>query len=257
METKELIPISEENGKRAVSARELHAFLESKQDFSEWIKNRIRKYGFIENEDFTLHKIMERGYSGAQTKIEYALSMDMAKELSMVEGNEKGKLARRYFIECERKFRQGTNQNRNDLLEYVNHRFETIENKQLSIEGKGLSKELLERNVSMNDLHEMVGSDFLNWANQFFTDKRGSCDKLISRKEMYDDFKKFTGIRHWKPNMFYKSLKVYCISNSKIITLNPIPLCNNGNRIFLTIGKMTNPIEFFYIQTKEKINIFV
>ena len=90
----------------SVLARELHSFLESKQDFSTWIKNRIKKYDFIENVDF----IKAPQKNGAlksttygQEKIEYYISIDMAKELSMVENNEKGKEARRYFIECEKK----------------------------------------------------------------------------------------------------------------------------------------------------------
>lgn len=94
----ELIKITDQNGKRAVSARELYAFLESKQDFSTWIKNRIEKYGFLEDTDFTLHKFME----GKVWKHEYALTIDCAKEIAMVEGNEKGKQARQYFIECEK-----------------------------------------------------------------------------------------------------------------------------------------------------------
>ncbi|MDY3507275.1 phage antirepressor KilAC domain-containing protein [Riemerella anatipestifer] len=100
---KALIKITEQNGQQAVSARELHSFLESKQDFSTWIKNRIEKYGFIEEQDFTLHKFVERG----TWKHEYVLSIDTAKELAMVEGNEKGRQARRYFIECEKKLRTG------------------------------------------------------------------------------------------------------------------------------------------------------
>lgn len=98
----ELIKITEQNGKKAVSARELHSFLESKQDFSTWIKARIEKYGFVENQDFELfHKFVEQ-VSGGKHLIEYALTMDCAKEISMVEGNEKGKQARRYFIDCEK-----------------------------------------------------------------------------------------------------------------------------------------------------------
>lgn len=98
----ELIKITERNGNQVVSARELHYFLESKQDFSNWIKNRIEKYGFIENVDFqSFNKIIEREV-GATNRIEYALSIDCAKEISMVEGNDKGKQARRYFIECEK-----------------------------------------------------------------------------------------------------------------------------------------------------------
>lgn len=99
----ELIKITEHDGKRAVSARELHQFLESKQDFSTWIKSRVEKYEFVEGQDFcSFHKIVERE-TGATTRIEYALSLDMAKELSMVENNEKGRMARKYFIECEKK----------------------------------------------------------------------------------------------------------------------------------------------------------
>ena len=49
---KEIIKIEERNGQQAVNARELHQFLESKQDFSTWIKSRIKKYDFVENQDF-------------------------------------------------------------------------------------------------------------------------------------------------------------------------------------------------------------
>ena len=103
----ELIPLHlqtiDDNTVETVSARELHAFLESKQDFSTWIKNRIEKYGFVENVDYTLfHKKMEQ-VSGAKHLIEYFVSIGMAKELAMVENNDKGKQARKYFIECERK----------------------------------------------------------------------------------------------------------------------------------------------------------
>ena len=91
---------------QTVNARELHAFLESKQAFSDWIKNRIEKYEFVENQDFiSLHKKMEREIGGT-TRIEYFVSVGMAKELAMVERNDKGKQARTYFIECERKLRE-------------------------------------------------------------------------------------------------------------------------------------------------------
>lgn len=85
----------------AVDARELHAFLESKQDFSTWIKGRIEQYGFIQGIDFIqYHNFVE---SNSRARIDYIISLDMAKELSMVERNEKGKQARQYFIECERR----------------------------------------------------------------------------------------------------------------------------------------------------------
>ena len=49
--TDELIKITQENGQRAVYARELHLFLEVQSKFADWIKNRINEYGFIENQD--------------------------------------------------------------------------------------------------------------------------------------------------------------------------------------------------------------
>lgn len=102
----ELIPIHNNNGKQAVSARELHLFLESKQEFANWIKNRITKYGLIENEDYvSFDKVIKRE-NGATTLVEYALSIDAAKELSMVEGNANGKQARQYFMACEKKLKE-------------------------------------------------------------------------------------------------------------------------------------------------------
>lgn len=98
---KNLIPIQENNGKKAVNARDLHAFLESKQRFADWIKNRINQYDFIENQDYVVFHNSMNNPSGGRPQIEYALSINMAKELSMIENNERGKQARRYFIQCE------------------------------------------------------------------------------------------------------------------------------------------------------------
>lgn len=99
----ELLPIRENNGQRAVNARDLHAFLESKQQFADWIKSRINQYGFVENQDYQI--LASENYEaswGGSNKVEYALSIDMAKELSMVERTQKGKDARSYFIACEK-----------------------------------------------------------------------------------------------------------------------------------------------------------
>lgn len=103
----ELIPIHDNNGKKAVSARELHAYLESKKDFSNWIKQRIEKYDLIENIDFTVFTQKGENLNGGRPTIEYALTIDAAKELSMVEGNAKGKQARKYFIAVEKEYREG------------------------------------------------------------------------------------------------------------------------------------------------------
>ena len=81
-------------------ARNLHTFMQVKRDFSNWIKGRIRKFGFEVDVDYLVAKSGEN-LNGRPT-VDYHLTLDMAKELSMVENNEMGRQARRYFIECEK-----------------------------------------------------------------------------------------------------------------------------------------------------------
>lgn len=85
---------------QTVNARDLHAFLEVGTAFKDWIVRRIADYGFEDGKDFC--SFLSESSGGRPSK-EYAVSLDMAKELSMVERNEKGKQARQYFIECERR----------------------------------------------------------------------------------------------------------------------------------------------------------
>ena len=99
----ELINVKNENGELLVSARELHKGLEVKSRFNDWINNRIKKYDLIEDIDYT--KILVECNRG-QNVYDFVLKIDCAKELSMVENNEKGKQIRRYFIECEKKLKQ-------------------------------------------------------------------------------------------------------------------------------------------------------
>lgn len=101
----ELIKITEHEGRKAVSARELHEFLQSKRDFSNWVKDKIKKYGFVENEDYEVFNNFGENPNGGRPLTEYAISIDMAKEVAMVENNARGKEARKYFIEVERRFK--------------------------------------------------------------------------------------------------------------------------------------------------------
>jgi anti-repressor protein len=98
-----LIKIHDHKGQKLVDARELHEFLGNKREFANWIKSRILTYGFVEDQDFTSFDKNVKREKGASVRKEYALTLNMAKELSMVENNEKGKQARRYFIEMEQK----------------------------------------------------------------------------------------------------------------------------------------------------------
>jgi len=100
----ELVPVYEsDKGERVVDGRELHQFLEVGRDFTNWIKDRIDKYGFIEGDDFS--PILAKTSEGGRPRTEYILKLDMAKELAMVENNEKGSMARKYFIEVERRYK--------------------------------------------------------------------------------------------------------------------------------------------------------
>ena len=136
----ELIPLHSQtidgNAVETVSARELHAFLESKQDFSTWIKNRIEKYEFVENADYLLHKFMEQTPSGAKHKIDYYVSVGMAKELAMVENNDKGKQARKYFIECEKKLTQPKPMTQIELIAVIANQMAEQERKSLELDNR-------------------------------------------------------------------------------------------------------------------------
>lgn len=88
---------------QAANARDLHEYLEPATDFNHWIARRIEEYGFEEGKDFW--SFLAESTGGRPPK-EYTISLNMAKELAMVERNAKGKQARQYFIECERRAKE-------------------------------------------------------------------------------------------------------------------------------------------------------
>ncbi|NCG50161.1 antA/AntB antirepressor family protein [Serratia fonticola] len=123
----ERIPVSISNiGNKAiqsVSGRKLHVFLKVGRDFTNWIKGRIKQYGFTEGVDYVVaENLTSQKWASANTDqftperaktsqggrpgVDYIISLDMAKELSMVERNDQGKAARRYFIDCEERLRR-------------------------------------------------------------------------------------------------------------------------------------------------------
>jgi len=106
--------------KETINARELHQFVESSQEFANWIKNRILKYGFVENEDYLI-KLSDRNDGKAGKKrIDYHITLDMAKELAMIENNDKGREIRKYFIACENKSKEVAKLTRQiDLLNWM------------------------------------------------------------------------------------------------------------------------------------------
>lgn len=100
-----LIPISENNGKQAVSARDLYNFLGCTERFQSWFERQLQ-YGFVEDVDYTSVKSFTVVGNGAEKPIDdYAMTIDMAKEVSMIQRSEKSKEARTYFIACEKKLK--------------------------------------------------------------------------------------------------------------------------------------------------------
>ena len=116
----ELIKITtNESGNQVVSARELHKFLEVETRFNDWI-SRMMNYGFVENVDYQVLLKNEYNLSGGRPSTDYALTLDTAKEISMIQRSEKGKLARQYFIECEKRLREIVVSNQQPVLPLKN-----------------------------------------------------------------------------------------------------------------------------------------
>ncbi|WP_375667078.1 MULTISPECIES: antA/AntB antirepressor family protein, partial [unclassified Bartonella] len=95
-----------EESVQTVNARDLHSFLEVGKKFADWITERINKYNLVENQDFVCFPILGSKGRGGHNRKDYHLTLSVAKELSMLENNKKGKQARQYFIECERRAKQ-------------------------------------------------------------------------------------------------------------------------------------------------------
>ncbi len=94
-------PHTELQGAFPANVENLFCYLEVNSKFADWIKNRINQYDFIENQDYIIKEV----FTGRRPCKEYYVTLDMAKELCMVENNEKGRQARRYFIECEKRLK--------------------------------------------------------------------------------------------------------------------------------------------------------
>lgn len=102
---KDLIKIDiNENQEPIVNGRELHEALEIKTPYTQWFE-RMKEYGFVENIDYcTVSQKCEIANGGFQEKINHAIKLDMAKEIAMIQRNEKGKEVRKYFIQVEKDF---------------------------------------------------------------------------------------------------------------------------------------------------------
>ena len=166
----DLIAISETNigadVVKTVNARDLHSFLEVGRDFTTWLSGRLEQFDFVENVDYTC--TTKRGSSNNQAlttigsliaggnKKEFHLTLDTAKELSMVERNAKGKEARKYFIECERVAKSAPRElSRKDLALMVIDAENEIERLGMIVDAQAPKVAALERISQSSHEHNM------------------------------------------------------------------------------------------------------
>lgn len=99
----QLIPLTSNGETQAVMGRDLHQFLEVRDNYTDWMKRMIA-YGFSAGQDFS--EISEKPNGAGRPRTDHIISLDMAKEISMIQRSERGKQARQYFIECERRAKE-------------------------------------------------------------------------------------------------------------------------------------------------------
>ena len=134
----ELIKIIEREGRQLVSGRELHEFLEIKTRYNDWFK-RMVEYGFDEGSDFLLvtqKRETNNLKNPVTTVIDHAISIDKAKEISMIQRTEKGKTARQYFINCEKKLKEVKKLSPMELMELQFKALKEQEEKIAQVENK-------------------------------------------------------------------------------------------------------------------------
>ena len=157
MENLSLIKITEnERGEPTVSCRELYKFLEVTERYSNWF-NRMLQYGFVENVDYLGCKVFNT--QAKQELQEHILKISMAKEIAMLQRNEKGKQIRQYFIEVEKRYNDPMYQMARSL-QYANNIIEQnkIEINKLELENKEQKEIIIEQKPKVDYYNKVTSS---------------------------------------------------------------------------------------------------
>lgn len=151
MSAVELVPIREHNGKQAVSGRDLHEFLQIGRDYTTWFK-QMCEYGFTEGVDYlttsgeVYHKTGEN--LGGRPRIDHALTIDMGKELGMIQRTDLGRRIRQYFIEVEKRAVSAPRElDRRQLALMVIE----AEDARVAAEQRAIEAESFKANIELND----------------------------------------------------------------------------------------------------------
>ena len=197
----ELIKITtNEEGQNCVSARELHEGLKATERFQQWFDKRVKKYGFEENVDYIGCKFFHT--LAKQELQDYVITLDMAKELCMVQNNELGRKFRKYFIECEKQFKE---MQKPQLT------------KEQELQLRVLNGDSMSRTIALGEYKEFIEAPLKEEITtlQAFTDVITCTDTCISMKEFADlSF----NLYHMGRNKLMETLRIM-----SILTRNNIP----------------------------------
>lgn len=213
----ELIKINYESDRPTVLARDLHEFLEAETPFRKWFP-RMCEYGFTEDEDYrTFLSNRSDGLPGKPRR-DAQLTIDMAKEICMLQRNEKGKQARQYFLQLEREWNspEAVMSRALRMAEERLERFKAI-NANLSVQNAIMQPKaeyfdgLCDREslTGVRETAKLLGlkqNDFVKWLidhKYIYRDKRGRLmpyaehvdSGLFTIKETYNDKTDWTGVQ--------------------------------------------------------------
>lgn len=217
----ELINVKNENGELLVSARELHKGLEITERFSSWF-NRMLKYGFEENMDYIGCKVFNT--LAKQELQDYILKIDCAKEICMIQRNDKGKIFRKYFIECERKLN-----NQQLQLSERNNAILSVMNSQTDLERVGALKHF--ENIITKPLLDKIEKDkpLVTFADRILKDGDNILVRELAKiitdegfkigeKKLYNQLREWNYIcKHSAEPTQYSMEREYFIVETKII----------------------------------------
>lgn len=214
-----------EQGNIVVGGRDLHKFLEVGKDFSTWFKD-MTNYGFEEGKDFTP---ISGKSNGGRPRTEYAMSLDMAKEISMIQRNEKGKRARKYFIDVEKQYQLDTSR-LSPELKMFNQIFQSVAANEL--ENKKL-------NHKVDSISEIVSLSTTDWRRT----SQNIIRKIATSQGGYDAYKEIpTAIyeetdRRAGSNLktrltnLRKNMAIEGVSKSRINRTNKLDVIDNDKRL--------------------------
>ena len=229
----ELIKINYDNERPTVSARELHDFLGATERFSNWFE-RMSQYGMVEGEDFASVKSFTVVNNGAQRELQdYQLTIDCAKEICMLQRNEKGKQARQYFIQLEKDW-NSPEKVMARALQIADRQIRSLqaENAKLTVDKQIMQPkadyfdELVDRNLLTNfrETAKELGikqNDFINFLldkKYIYRDKKGKImpyanknDGLFEMKETYNEKTKWSGTQTLVTPKGRETFRLLCV----------------------------------------------